>query len=111
MHILQFFLFLILVFPSILFSQDLNIPSGLKVEIFTDQVDSPRQMAQGHMGTIFVGSRKTGSVFAIKDQDENGRADNLRVIADNLNQPAGVSMFAGDLYIACLLYTSDAADE
>jgi glucose/arabinose dehydrogenase len=39
-------------------------------------------------------------VFAVKDQDENGRADNVRVIAENLNQPAGVSMFAGDLYIA-----------
>ena len=100
MHIIQFYLFSILLLPSILFAQDLNIPSGLKLEIFTDQIDSPRQMTQGSMGTIFVGSRKTGSVFAVKDQDENGRADKVRVIAENLNQPAGVSMFGGDLYIA-----------
>ena len=81
-------------------AQDLVVPNGLKIEIFSDQVDSPRQMTQGTRGNIFVGSRKSGNVFVIQDQDKNGVADASRKLASGLNQPAGVSFYRGDLFIA-----------
>jgi len=94
-------LILILFFQSSsLLSQEFDLPAGLKIETFSDQIDGPRQMVQGDRGTIFVGSRKTGNVYAIQDQDNNGKADVVRKVAENLNQPSGVTFFKGDLFIA-----------
>ncbi|MDA0900330.1 MAG: PQQ-dependent sugar dehydrogenase [Proteobacteria bacterium] len=100
MHVF-FKLISILIFAhSYLAAQELVLPEGLKIEIFSDQVASPRQMVQGERGIIFIGSRKSDSIYAIQDQDNNGKADSIRKIAESLNQPAGVSLFNGDLYIA-----------
>jgi glucose/arabinose dehydrogenase len=97
MHwILKFLLFS----PLAIFGDKFNVPEGLEVKLFSDQVVAPRQMAEGSSGYIFVGSRKSGLVSAIIDLDFNGKADSTRVVANNLNQPAGVSLFDGDLYIA-----------
>jgi glucose/arabinose dehydrogenase len=100
MHILIKSLQGFLLLPIFLVAQDFNVPPGLKIEVFSNHVESPRQMSQGKNGVIFVGSRKTGSVYALHDSDKNGQVDSVRKIANKLNQPAGVSYFNGDLYIA-----------
>lgn len=100
MHVFFKLTLLIVSFTAAAEPLSLSLPNGLAIEIFTDKVKSPRQMAQGDMGTVFVGSRKSGEVFAIKDQDGNGKADLTRKIVGGLNQPSGLSIFNGDLYIS-----------
>jgi len=82
------------------FGQDFKLPSGFKINTFASDMIAPRQMIQGSLGTIFVGSRKSNQVIALFDQDGNGFADYKRVIAEGLNSPSGVSIFEGDLYIS-----------
>ena len=69
-----------------LFSIDLDqlvLEPGFKVSIFAKNLNSPRQMAEGKNGTIFVGERD-GQIIALIDTDNNGQADFKRVIANNL---------------------------
>ena len=36
----------------------LDVPENFKVEIFVEDIEAPRQMAEGEDGYIFVGSKK-----------------------------------------------------
>ena len=77
----------------------LQIPPGFAISIYASNLDSPRQMAEGLDGTIFVGER-SGQIIALFDSDRNGQVDAKRVIAENLTYSTGVSIFAGDLYFS-----------
>ena len=50
-------------------------------------------------GTLFVGTRQAGSVYAILDTDRDYQADEVIVVARNLNMPNGVAFRDGDLYV------------
>jgi len=85
-----------------IFAQDLNklvIESGFQISIFADNLSSPRQIAEGKNGTIFVGER-TGQIIALADSDKNGEADYKKVIAKDLELSTGISIFNGDLYFS-----------
>ena len=62
-------------------------------------MSSPRQIAEGKNGTIFVGER-TGKIIALADTDRNGEADYKKVIAKDLELSTGISIFNGDLYFS-----------
>ena len=97
---------LISFYPFYLASSTLNnlsnilLPNGFKIEVFAEGIIGPRQMAEGSNGEIYIGSRKSGKIVLIQDRDKNGKTDYMRIIAENLNQPSGVSFYSGDLYIA-----------
>jgi len=77
----------------------LVLEPGFEISIFSKNLDSPRQMAEGKNGTIFVGER-SGQIIALSDTDNNGQADSKRVIAKNLTLSTGVSIFEGDIYFS-----------
>ena len=92
----------ILFFPLVAYSTDiesLKVPDGFNINIFADNVDKPRQMAEGKNGYVFVGS-SSGKVYAIKDHDRNGEIDDIEIIADDFSDSSGVAYFEGSLYIA-----------
>ena len=60
-------------------SKLLNVPEGFSIEVFAQELDQPRQMAEGKNGTIFVGERG-GQIVALFDTDKNGQVDSKRVI-------------------------------
>ncbi len=51
-------------------------------------------------GTLFVGSRGAGNVYAIPDRDGDGRGDAVITIASGLDSPNGVAFRNGSLYVA-----------
>jgi glucose/arabinose dehydrogenase len=57
-------------------------------------------MALGPQGTVFVGSRTSGLVHAVVDRDGDHKADRVVVIARGLDQPNGVAIRNGALYVA-----------
>ena len=57
-------------------------------------------MAIGPQGTVFVGSQYVGKVHAVVDSDGDHKADRVVVIASGLDQPNGVAMRNGALYVA-----------
>jgi glucose/arabinose dehydrogenase len=80
----------------------LKLPPGFQIAVWTDQVPNAREMALGSKGTVFVGSRDAGKVFAVTDSDGDGKADKVRTIASGLQLPVGVAFHNGDLYISAV---------
>lgn len=75
------------------------VPPGFQVTVFADSVGNAREMALGPRGTVFVGSW-TGKVNAVIDSNGDHKADRVVVIASGLDQPNGVAMRKGALYVA-----------
>ncbi len=47
----------------------LTAPDGFRVEVFAEAVEGARSLALGAEGTVFVGSRDAGRVYALVDAD------------------------------------------
>lgn len=78
----------------------LKLPAGFKIEVFADSVKNARSMDLSPSGTLFVGTRGEGSVYALKDTDGDNRVDEKYILATKLNMPNGVVFRDGDLYVA-----------
>ena len=78
----------------------LTVPEGFKVAVFAEEVENARSMVLGPGGTVFVGSRTGDKVHAVIDRDGDHRADRVVVIASGLDQPNGLAMRDGALYVA-----------
>ena len=51
-------------------------------------------------GILFVGTRKKGTVYAVLDNDQDQKADQVVTIASDLFMPNGVAFRDGHLYVA-----------
>jgi glucose/arabinose dehydrogenase len=80
--------------------EEIVLPPGFEIEGYVDDVPDARQMAMGDRGTLFVGTRKAGRVYAVRDTDGDGRPDRVEVIAEGLFMPSGVAFKGGALYVA-----------
>lgn len=82
---------------SQLYVEELVVPDGFKIELFASDVIDARQLALGDEGTLFVGTRKEGKVYALVDENNDGKADKQYLIDKNLNMPSGVAYRDGAL--------------
>lgn len=78
----------------------LQLPPGFKIDIYADQVINARSMDLSPEGTLYVGTRSEGNVYAIKDLDGDYRADTIYTLLTDGNMPNGVAYRNGDLYVA-----------
>ena len=78
----------------------LTLPAGFQADVFAENVENARSMVLGPQGTVFVGSQYRGKVHAVVDSNEDNKADRVVVIASGLDQPNGVAMRNGALYVA-----------
>ncbi len=78
----------------------IKLPPGFKIEIFADNIPGARSLARGDNGTVFVGTRGKGRVYAIVDRNGDFHADSVYTIASGLYMPNGVAMRGGNLYVA-----------
>ena len=76
----------------------IKLPKGFTVDLFARDVPGARSMALGANGTLFVGSRAEGKVYAVL----HGGTAKAKVItiASGLNEPNGVAFREGALYVA-----------
>ena len=77
----------------------LNVPDGFEIEIFSDELDSPRQLTETENGHIIVGSKNGNTVTALVDKNNDGNYEKV-IVANGLENPAGVAIHKGDLYFA-----------
>ena len=78
----------------------LQLPPGFHISLYAENLADARQMALGAQGTLFVGSRQAGRVYAAVDADQNGVAERVMVLAEGLTMPSGVALRDGALYVA-----------
>jgi glucose/arabinose dehydrogenase len=74
-----------------------KLPPGFKIEVWADMLPNARSMTLGSKGTLFVGSRGAGNVYAVVDK---GGIREGKVIAKGLQQPNGMAFRDGTLYVA-----------
>ena len=79
---------------------DITLPPGFAINIYANNVENARSLALGDSGTLFVGTRSAGNVYAIVDRNHDGRADEVITIAEGMNMPNGVAFRNGSLYVA-----------
>ena len=79
--------------------EKLKVPQNFVIDIISEGLDSPRQLAETNNGHILVGSKKGSEVVALIDRNKSGKYAKL-VVADGLENPAGVTVYDGDLYFA-----------
>lgn len=77
----------------------IKLPPGFKIAVYAE-VPNARSLAWGSKGTLFVGNKDEGNVYAVVDANKDGRADKVYIIARNLTMPNGVAFRNGSLYIA-----------
>jgi len=78
----------------------LQLPEGFQLDVYSDDVENARSMCLSPNGTLFVGTRGKGSVYALVDQDKDGRAEKKYVLMEDGKMPNGVAFKDGDLYVA-----------
>jgi len=78
----------------------IRLPPGFKIDYFAREVPNARSMTLGDRGTLFVGTRSEGRVYALRDADGDGRAERKWTLAKGLNMPNGVAFRDGALYVA-----------
>ena len=80
----------------------IQLPPGFDIETFANDVPNARAMTLGTAGTLFVGSRSAGNVYALIDRNRDMRSDELYVIAEGLQAPSGVAFKDGALYVSAV---------
>lgn len=76
----------------------IKLPAGFSIDIWA-RVPDAQAMTAGDKGTIFVGSKSAGNVYAIT---ENNGKRQVRVIASKLKMPTGVAFHDGALYVSSI---------
>jgi glucose/arabinose dehydrogenase len=96
--------FLIASFASLAVAQS-NLPLGrvklpprFEITVFAEGIREARSMALGEKGTLFVGTRSAGNVYAIRHDGK--KATQVTTIAKGLDMPNGVAVKDGALYVA-----------
>jgi glucose/arabinose dehydrogenase len=80
--------------------QTITLPDGFSISEYATNVQNARSMALGANGTVFVGTRSEGCVYAVVDSDRDNTADKVITLARGLFAPNGVAFRDGALYVA-----------
>jgi glucose/arabinose dehydrogenase len=78
----------------------IKLPPNFKIEVWAADIPNARSMAISDNGIVFVGNRQENNVYAVIDDDKDGKADFKYILAEDLNMPNGVAYKDGDLYVA-----------
>jgi glucose/arabinose dehydrogenase len=77
----------------------LKLPKGFRISVYADKVEGARELAVTDSGLVFVGSTKAGKVYALVDANKDGVAEKVVTVAEGLNNPNGVALLNGALYV------------
>src|SRR5687768_9835603 len=79
--------------------KNIQVPPGFQVELWAHGMPGARMMARAENGTVFVGTRTIGRVYAITDK---GGQRTHRILMEKQVQPNGVLVHKGTLYVAAI---------
>ena len=79
--------------------KNLNIPDGFMIGEYASGIKGARFFSFGTDDTMYVGSNNGDSIYAVRDNDNDGVADQKNIIDSKLNTPHSVYFYKGDLYL------------
>ena len=74
----------------------IKLPAGFKAEVWSSGHPGGRTMVMGDKGTMFMGTRVIGRVYAITEKD--GKKE-VKTLLTGLTQPNGLAFKDGSLYV------------
>ena len=77
----------------------LQLPPGFTAQIFASDLNGPRFIAFSPDGILHVADRGADRIVALPDGDGDGHADEVRVVAKNLESPHSLVFHEGDLFV------------
>ncbi len=77
-------------------TDEIRLPPGFTIETLPFSVPNARQMALTDAGTLFIGTRREGVVYAVPKALTAEPASPI-TIARGLRMPSGVAVHQGDL--------------
>lgn len=77
----------------------IKLPAGFKAEVYSSGHPGARTMVMGPKGTLFMGTRQLGRVYAITNKDGKREA---KVLLQGLTQPNGLAIKDGALYVLAI---------
>lgn len=80
--------------------EKIKLPENFTIEVWAANVPNARSLAISDEGIVFVGNRQDKKVYALVDENQDGKADTKYTLTDGLNMPNGVAYHDGDLYVA-----------
>ncbi len=78
----------------------ITLPPGFHIHYYAQTVPGARSLTLSPSGTVFVGTRDAGKVYALLDDNRDGIAEQVKTIAQGLDTPNGVAFHDGALYVA-----------
>jgi glucose/arabinose dehydrogenase len=78
----------------------IQLPPGFRIELYATGVPNARSLTLSPSGTVFVGSKRAGRVYALTASGRHDKADEVITIARGLHEPNGVVLHDGSLYVA-----------
>ena len=80
--------------------QPVALPPGFGITVFMRGLDSPRMMAVGPDGQLYVAERGAGRIIRLPDRDSDGLADGIEVVAEEMKAPSSLAFYQdGSLYV------------
>jgi glucose/arabinose dehydrogenase len=77
----------------------ITVTKGFGLSLYASDLGDIKQLTVGDEGTLFVGSQKSGTVYALVDSDQNGQVDKRYLIARGLDYPEALAFHDGSLYV------------
>ena len=78
----------------------ISLPAGFEIGVYAANVENARSLSLTPSGTLFVGTKEAGAVYAIPNADGDAHGDRVIKIADKLHAPNGVAFYQGTLFVA-----------
>ncbi len=80
--------------------QEIRLPPGFSISVFASGVAGARSLELGSKGTLFIGTRDAGKVYAVPNAAFTTVAGEIITVAAGLDAPNGVAFKDGSLYVA-----------
>ena len=77
-----------------------TLDPGFQISIYAEGVKEARSMTRSPSGTVFVGTRREGNLYALVDRDGDHRAEEVLTLATGMTMPNGVAFRGNSLYVA-----------
>ena len=77
----------------------ITLPPGFRIEVYAEGVEGARSLALGD-GVVYAGTMRAGKVWAVRDRNDDQRAETVTVVDDGLVMPNGVAWRDGSLWVA-----------
>ena len=78
----------------------ITLPDGFEIDYYARDIQGARTLRLSEDGTLFIGTRGAGNLYAIPNATESTKASEVIELASGMTAPNGLEVIDGNLYVA-----------